>query len=92
MLPDDIHEVALGDYGVLVIQAPSCLGFLLFSPLLLVEVGRVEELWRKLGACGSHPVHHLQEQALVVVVQKCDSCPPVAQPSCSANLGWEVQR
>lgn len=83
MFPDDVEEVVLGDHDVIL---PPLLGFLFVPPLLLMEVGGVEKLGRKLGTCGLHPVHHLQEQTFVVVVDKRDGRAPVTQSACSAHL------
>lgn len=82
VFPDDVYEVVFGDQGVV---RPR-LSPLPVPPLLLVEVGWVEELRRQDGARGLDPVHHLQEQPLVVVVEEGDGCSPVAQPTRPTHL------
>lgn len=90
MFPYDVQQIVFRDH--LLIRA--LLGSLSFSPLLLMEVWRVEELWRQDGAGGFHPVYNLQEQPLVVVVEKSDRRSSVSQPTCPANLDgkklWET--
>lgn len=88
----DVHEVVLGDKPIVMPQS----AFLFFPPLLLIEVRRVEELWRQDGSCRFYPVHHSQEQTFVVVVEKRDGCSSVAQTTRSAYLNgkirvWSVQ-
>lgn len=90
MFPYDVQQIVFRDH--LLIWA--LLGSLSFSPLLLMEVRRVEELWWQDGAGGFHPVYNLQEQPLVVVVEKSDGRSSVSQPTCPANLDgkkfWET--
>lgn len=90
MFPYDVQQIVFRDH--LLIRA--LLSSLSFSPLLLMEVWRVEELWRQDGTGGFHPVYNLQEQPLVVVVEKGDRSSSVSQPTCPANLDgkklWET--
>ena len=83
MFPDEGHEVVRGDQRLL---GPR-LGPLLLPPLLLVQVGGVEELGGQAGARGLHPAHHLQKQTLVIVVEQSDGRPAVAQPTRPTHLG-----
>lgn len=83
VFPDNVYEVVLGDQCVL----QSRFGFLSFSPLLLVQVRRVEKLRGQDGPCGLDPVYHVQEQSFVVVIHKGDGCSPVSQPTRPAHLG-----
>ncbi len=81
MLPDDVDEVALGYDDVLWAAAP-----LSGSPLLFVQMWRVEELWRQNGARGFHSGYNVQKQPLVVVIHESDGGASVAQSTRSTNL------
>ena len=83
MFPDEGHEVIGGDQRLL----GAWLGPLLLPPLLLVQVGGVEELGGQAGACGLDPAHHLQEHAPVVVVEQGDGGAAMAQSTRSTHLG-----
>lgn len=73
MFSYDVYEVVLGDQSVF-----SHLGLLFFSPLLLIEMGRIEKLWGNNGPCGFNPAHNAQEQPFVVVVEEGDGCSSVS--------------
>ncbi len=76
-----VDEVALGYDDVLWAAAP-----LSGSPLLFVQMWRVEELWRQDGAHGFHSVHNVQKQPLVVVIHESYGGASVAQSTRSTNL------
>lgn len=64
----------------------SVLDFLLLPPLLLMEVRRVQELRGQDGPGGFDPVYHLQEEPLVVVIQKGDGGSSMSQSTSPAHL------
>lgn len=82
MFPNNVQQIVFGDQPLIRTQ----LGLLSFPPLLFVEVWRVEELRWQDGASGLHPVHHLEEQPFVVVVEKGDCSSSVSEPPRPANL------
>lgn len=82
MFPYDVQQIVFGDQPLV----RTLLGSPSFPPLLFVEVWRVEELWGQNGAGGLHPVHNLEEQSLVVVIEKGDRCSSVSEPPRPANL------
>lgn len=88
VFPYDVQQIVFSEHHVI----GPLLGSLSFPPLLLVEVGRVEELRGQDGPCGFDPVYHLQEKPLVVVVKKGDGCSSVSQPTCPAHLHREKFR
>lgn len=79
----DIQQAVFSDQHIIM------LGFLLVPPLLLMEVRRVQELRGQDGPGWFDPVYHLQEQPLVVVVQKGDGGSSVSQPTSPAHLDEE---
>lgn len=65
------------------------LGFLFLPPLLLMEVRRVQELRWQDRPGRFDPIHHLQEEPLVVVIQKRDGSSSVPQSTSPPHLDKE---
>lgn len=82
MFPNDVQQIVFRDKPLV----QTLLGSLLIPPLLFMEVWRVEELRGQDGAGGLDPVYNLEEQPLVVVVEKGDRCSFMSEPPRPANL------
>lgn len=82
MFPYNVQQIVFGDQPLI----RALLGLLSCPPLLFVEVRRVKELRGQDGASGLHPVHNLEEQPFVVVVEKSDRCSSVSEPPRPADL------
>lgn len=80
----DVQQIVFGDQRL--VRLWTLPGSLSLPPLLFVEVWRVEELRGQNGAGGLHPVYNLEEQSLVVVIEKGDRRSSVSEPPRPANL------
>lgn len=82
---NNVNNIALGQD-----ISPSLFITFSGSPLLFKEMGGVEKLGWKLGASRLYSLHHVQKQALIVVVHEGDCCSSAPEPSCSTNLQVKI--
>lgn len=69
VFPNNVHKIVACDQSAVCLFVP-----LLFLPLLVMEVRRIQQLRRKDGACGLHPFCDIPEESLRVVIDEGDGC------------------